>query len=63
MFVDFCRKAYNEYRFSDVVTYLTNLMTNELSAYYLDYTKDILYIEKEDAPVRRQVQTVLYNLC
>ena len=37
-------------------------MTNELSAYYLDYTKDILYIEKEDAPVRRQVQTVLYNL-
>ena len=59
--VDFCRKAYNEYRFSDVVTYLTNLMTNELSAYYLDYTKDILYIEKEDAPVRRQVQTVLYN--
>ena len=59
--VDYCRKAYNEYRFSDVVTYLTNLMTNELSAYYLDYTKDILYIEKEDAPVRRQVQTVLYN--
>ena len=59
--VDYCRKAYNEYRFSDVVTYLTNLMTNELSAYYLDYTKDILYIEKEGAPVRRQVQTVLYN--
>lgn len=53
-------KAYNEYRFADVVSLLTNIMTNELSAYYLDYTKDILYIEKEDDPQRRQVQTVLY---
>ncbi len=56
-------KAYNEYRFSDVVSTLTNLMTNELSAYYLDYTKDILYIEKEDAKVRREVQTVLFTAC
>ena len=38
-------------------------MTNTLSAYYLDYTKDILYIEKKDAPVRRQVQSVLYTAC
>src|SRR5699024_6033336 len=42
------KKAYMEYRFADVVTSLTNLMTNEFSAYYLDYTKDILYIEKQD---------------
>lgn len=55
-------KAYNEYRFADVVNMLTNFMTNELSAYYLDYTKDILYIENVDDPERRQVQTVLY-LC
>lgn len=55
-------KAYNEYRFADVVSMLTNFMTNELSAYYLDYTKDILYIENVDDPERRQVQTVLY-LC
>ncbi|WP_276932480.1 isoleucine--tRNA ligase [Dubosiella newyorkensis] len=54
-------KAYNEYRFADVVSMLTNFMTNELSAYYLDYTKDILYIENIDDPERRQVQTVLYE--
>ncbi|WP_288162712.1 isoleucine--tRNA ligase [Dubosiella newyorkensis] len=54
-------KAYNEYRFADVVSMLTNFMTNELSAYYLDYTKDILYIENVDDPERRQVQTVLYE--
>lgn len=54
------RKAYSEYRFADVTTMLTTLMTNEFSAYYLDYTKDILYIEKKDSVRRRQVQTVLY---
>ena len=32
------KKAYMEYRFADVVTSLTNLMTNEFFAYYLDYT-------------------------
>ena len=56
-----CQLAYQEYRFSDVTTMLTNLMTNEFSAYYLDFTKDILYIEKKDSPRRRQVQTVLYH--
>lgn len=54
------QKAYKEYRFADVTSMLTNLMTVEFSAYYLDYTKDILYIEKKDDIRRRQVQTVLY---
>lgn len=61
--VETCKQAYNEYRFSDVVTTLTNLMTNDFSAYYLDYTKDILYIEKTDSKARREVQTVLYTAC
>ena len=61
--MDACIKAYNEYRFSDVVSMLTNLMTNELSAYYLDYTKDILYIEDTDSIVRKEVQTVLFTAC
>lgn len=54
------KAAYHHYEFSDVTTMLTNLMTNEFSSYYLDYTKDILYIEKKDTLRRRQVQTVLY---
>lgn len=40
---------------------LTNFMTNELSSYYLDFTKDILYIEKQNDSRRRQVQTVIWN--
>lgn len=55
------QQAYQEYRFSDITGMLTNLMTNEFSSYYLDYTKDILYIEQKDNLRRRQVQTVLYH--
>ena len=58
--VDSCEKAYNEYRFADVVAELTGLMTNELSSYYLDYAKDILYCDAKDSRARREVQTVLY---
>ncbi len=58
--VDECIKAYNEYRFGDVVSMLTAFMTNELSSYYLNYTKDILYVEEKDSNNRRQVQTVLW---
>lgn len=36
------------------------LMTNELSSYYLDYAKDILYCDAEDSRDRREIQTVLY---
>ncbi len=55
------KQAYDEYRFADVTTTLTTFMTNDLSAYYLDYTKDILYIEKQNDVKRRQVQTVIYH--
>jgi len=37
-------------------------MTNELSAFYLDYTKDIMYIEKENSLQRRAVQSTIYDL-
>ncbi len=55
-------KAYDEYDFVEMSKILTNFMTNELSSYYLDYAKDILYIEKRDSLRRRQVQTVIYNV-
>jgi len=53
--------AYNDYDFMSVVSTISNFMTNTMSAYYLDFTKDILYIEKKDDLRRRQVQTVLYH--
>lgn len=53
-------EAYANYDYADVQSSVSNLMINVMSAYYLDFTKDILYIEKKDALRRRQVQTVLY---
>ena len=53
--------SYNKYDFIDVNNTLFNFMTNTLSAFYMDYAKDILYIEKKDDLRRRQIQTVFYK--
>ncbi|MGL4372483.1 MAG: class I tRNA ligase family protein, partial [Turicibacter sp.] len=55
------RSAYEEYRFDDVFKKVNNYISNDLSAFYLDFTKDILYIEKADSVARRSIQTVLYH--
>ncbi len=60
--VDTVKKSYEKYDFLVVTNSLTNLMINDLSSYYLDFTKDILYIEKKDDLRRRQVQTVLWEV-
>ncbi len=54
-------KAYNEYQFSEVFRLLLNFMPNELSSFYLDFTKDILYIEDANSLARRSIQTVFYE--
>ncbi|MBU1094775.1 MAG: isoleucine--tRNA ligase [Firmicutes bacterium] len=54
--------AYENYAFDKVYRVVVPFMTNELSAFYLDYTKDILYIEKEDSFERRSVQSTLYDI-
>lgn len=55
------QEAYMKYDFQKVTTTISNALTNLMSAYYLDYAKDILYIEKVDASSRREIQTVLYE--
>lgn len=53
--------AYDSFDFIQATSLLTSFMTNDLSAYYLDYTKDILYIEDIDCLRRRQVQSVIWQ--
>ena len=55
-------EAYNNYEYQNVYKLTNNFIAFTLSNFYLDFTKDILYIEKEDSLVRRSVQTVLYNI-
>ena len=54
--------SYNAYNYIDVNNTLFNFITNTLSAFYCDYAKDILYIEKKDDLRRRQVQSVFYQV-
>ena len=59
--MDAYHKSMDSYNFSEANKEILNYFTNTLSAFYMDFTKDILYIEKADSTRRRQVQTVLYH--
>lgn len=53
--------AYDNYNFSEVYRQTLNYMTNTLSAFYIDFTKDVLYIEAMNNISRRSIQTVLFD--
>lgn len=53
---------FDAFKFDSVYRNITNFVTRELSAFYLDFTKDILYIEEENDVKRRSIQTVLYDM-
>ncbi len=55
-------KAYDEYEFSTIYHVVQNFVTIDLSAFYLDFAKDILYIEPENDARRRSIQTVYYEI-
>jgi len=55
------QEAFDRYDFAEANQLILNCFTNTLSAFYMDFTKDILYIEKADGLRRKQVQTVLYH--
>ena len=57
-----CIYRYDHFEFDSVYRDITNFVTREISAFYLDFTKDILYIEKADDLSRRSIQTVLYDV-
>lgn len=54
--------GYENYSFMTVYKTLVNFCTTELSAFYLDFAKDVVYIEKQDSYERRCMQTVFYDI-
>ena len=54
-------KHYNAYRFIDVVKD-TNKLFVDLSGWYFDYAKDVLYCESKDNKDRRAIQTNIYRI-
>ena len=56
------RNSYEEFAFGDVYRRVNAFVANELSSFFLDFTKDILYIETKDSKRRLSVQTVMYEI-
>ena len=55
------KEAYDQYEFAAIYHAVHNFCTIELSAFYLDFAKDVLYIESKENQERRAIQTVLHE--
>ncbi|WP_267202096.1 isoleucine--tRNA ligase [Limosilactobacillus kribbianus] len=56
------RTDFDQYDFLDAYKLLINFVNNDLSAFYMNVAKDVLYIEPADSHVRRSMQTVFYQI-
>ncbi|MBO0446295.1 isoleucine--tRNA ligase [Enterococcus ureilyticus] len=54
-------KGYEKYNFIQIYRSVMNFLTVDLSSFYLDFAKDVVYIEAEDNDQRRCMQTVFYQ--
>lgn len=53
--------AYEDFEFADIYHAVNNFCTNDLSSFYMDFAKDVLYIEAANHFERRAMQTVMYK--
>ncbi|NWH10104.1 isoleucine--tRNA ligase [Acholeplasma laidlawii] len=55
-------ESYAKYNFVEVTRLIIPFVVNDLSAFYLDYTKDSLYCDAEDDFERRAIQSTIYDI-
>ncbi|KQU18462.1 isoleucine--tRNA ligase [Bacillus sp. Leaf13] len=55
------KQGYENYEFATIYNMVNNFCTQDLSSFYLDYAKDILYCEAPNGKDRMAIQTVLYE--
>lgn len=56
------RTSFDKYDFSSATSEIFNFCSSDLSSFYLDISKDVLYCESKDSLRRKQTQTVLYKV-
>lgn len=59
--IDRVKTAYDNYEFASIYHSVHNFCAIELSSFYLDFAKDVVYIEHADHKDRRAMQTVFYE--
>ena len=57
-----CRKAYEQYEFRKVFNALNQFCATDLSAIYIDATKDRMYCDARSSVRRRASQTAMYDV-
>ena len=57
-----CRKAYEQYEFRKVFNSLNQFCSTDLSAIYIDATKDRMYCDAKNSVRRRASQTAMYDV-
>ena len=55
-------EGYEKYNFLQIYRTVMNFLTIDLSSFYLDFAKDVVYIEAKDDHQRRSMQTVFYDV-
>ncbi|WP_248624161.1 isoleucine--tRNA ligase [Enterococcus cecorum] len=55
------KEGYDKYNFLHIYRTVVNFLTIDLSSFYLDFAKDVVYIEAADNHERRCMQTVFYD--
>lgn len=60
--VNFVNEKFNGYDFASAMSAIMTFMSSDLSAFYLDISKDVLYCEGKNSVRRLQVQTVMYQI-
>jgi len=55
-------RAYDAYEFPSIFHALNTLATVDLSAFYIDVSKDVLYTLAPRSPARRAVQTAMFTI-
>ncbi|WP_099222326.1 isoleucine--tRNA ligase [Listeria costaricensis] len=58
--IETVRNSYETFEFSTIYHQVNNFCTVELSQFYMDFAKDVVYIEAADSHDRRAMQTVFY---
>ena len=61
-FIAQIKNDYDNFNFGEVYRNVNAFISNTLSAFYLDFTKDILYIEDPKSNKRLSTQTVFYQI-
>ncbi|WP_171332863.1 isoleucine--tRNA ligase [Enterococcus cecorum] len=56
------KEGYDKYNFLHIYRTVVNFLTVDLSSFYLDFAKDVVYIEAADNHERRCMQTVFYDI-